>query len=74
MDYGEAIGTVQAYERAPGDHPGVEAADLCRRVVEMRPATSKALALVVLVVVLVAISRFRDRGVRDGEGMRVGAG
>ncbi|MFE4959282.1 hypothetical protein ACFRCW_36105 [Streptomyces sp. NPDC056653] len=48
VDYGEAIGTVQAYEGAPGDHPGVEAADLCRRVVELRPATSKALALVLV--------------------------
>lgn len=36
------------YEGAPGDHPGVEVAELCRRVVELRPATSKALALVLV--------------------------
>ncbi|MET7551538.1 hypothetical protein ABZS94_38625 [Streptomyces sp. NPDC005500] len=47
VDYGEAIGTVQ-YEGSPGDHPGVEVAELCRRVVELRPATSKALALVLV--------------------------
>ncbi|MFE7478577.1 hypothetical protein ACFU98_47765, partial [Streptomyces sp. NPDC057575] len=44
-DYGEAIGTVQAYEGAPDNYPGVEPAELRRRVAEMRPATSKALGL-----------------------------
>ncbi|WP_344158807.1 hypothetical protein [Streptomyces polychromogenes] len=48
VDYSEAIGTVQANGGALGNHHGPEAEALCRRVDEMRPAVSKALALVLV--------------------------
>lgn len=48
VEYGEAIGTVQANGGVPANHHGPEAAALCRRVDEMRPAMSKALALVLV--------------------------
>lgn len=48
VNYGEAIGTVQAYAGVNDIHPGPEATELCRRVDEMRPAASKALALVLV--------------------------
>lgn len=48
MDYGEAIATVQAHGGVPSNHPSPEAAALYRRVDELRPSLSKALALVLV--------------------------
>ncbi|MCY0935943.1 hypothetical protein [Streptomyces sp. H34-S4] len=48
VDYGEAIGTVQAHAQSTGDRPLPDDAALCRRVDELRPAASKALALVLV--------------------------
>lgn len=49
VDYGEAIGTVQAHAaQSPCDHPLPDDAALRGRVDELRPAASKALAMVLV--------------------------